>query len=118
MSYPQFIKNSNADVGIAPLEICNFNRGKSNLKALEYCVSGIPGVYTNIEPYKNCSLTSETEGDMIDQIKLLVNDTDKRYEVWKKDTEQVRQGLFLEDNYVKYINEHLQLFNKKIKMDK
>lgn len=114
ISYPQFIKNCNADIGIAPLQINDFNRGKSNLKMLEYSASGIPGVYTDIEPYKDCRLTTENENAMIDQIQWLVENPQKRYEVWSSDTKKIRNDLFLEDNIVKYVNEHLKLFNQKI----
>lgn len=66
--YPTFMKNIDVDIAIAPLEINEFNSCKSNLKCLEYCVSGIPAVYTKIDPYENMSLTSETEEDMISKI--------------------------------------------------
>jgi hypothetical protein len=79
MSYPNILKNLNVDIGLAPLEINDFNRGKSNLKLLEYSVCGIAGVYTNIEPYKNCELTSDNENSMIDQIQWLIDNPDERY---------------------------------------
>lgn len=40
------------DIGIAPLQDSNINRSKSNLKYLEYVALNIPGIYSNIGPYK------------------------------------------------------------------
>ena len=114
MSYPIFMKSLDIDIGLAPLEINDFNRAKSNLKLLEYTVCGIPGIYTNIDPYKRCNLTCDNQNDMIDQIEWLVKNPDKRYEIWKSDYDNVKDDLFLEDNRLKWVNEHLKLFNKKI----
>ena len=115
MSYPSVLKNINADIGIAPLEINDFNRSKSNIKMQEYTVSGIPAVYTDIEPYKQASLRSKTETDMINNIEWLSEDSNRRYETWKKDCEYVKKGLFFENNRLNWINEHMKLFDRMIK---
>lgn len=41
------------DIAVAPLEENNINFSKSNLKYLEYSALSIPGVYSNVGPYKN-----------------------------------------------------------------
>jgi len=115
MAYPMFMKNLEADIGIAPLEINEFNACKSDLKMLEYCVCGIPAVYTKIEPYKYATLTAKTEDVMIDKIEKLAADPQHRYNVWKKDTDMIRDRLFLEGNMLKWINEHMALFKREIK---
>ncbi len=46
--YPRFMSHFNFDIGIAPLEDCNFNRGKSNLRWLEYSALKIPTVATKV----------------------------------------------------------------------
>jgi hypothetical protein len=79
MSYPMFMKNLEADIGIAPLEINEFNACKSDLKMLEYCLCGIPAVYTKIEPYKHATLTAINEDVMIDKIEWLSSDPQRRY---------------------------------------
>jgi O-antigen biosynthesis protein len=73
------MKNLNADIAIAPLEINEFNKSKSNLKRLEYVVCGLPAVFTDIEPYKNAFNTAETEEFFIDIIESLVYNPDLRY---------------------------------------
>jgi glycosyltransferase involved in cell wall biosynthesis len=42
--YPKWVMKAGFDIGIAPLEDNNFNRGKSNLRWLEYSAMGIPTV--------------------------------------------------------------------------
>ena len=41
------------DIGLAPLQDNRFNKNKSNLKYLEYTALNIPGIYSNVEPYKD-----------------------------------------------------------------
>jgi spore maturation protein CgeB len=60
-------------------------------------------------------LTSDNENSMIDQIQWLIDNPDERYGIWKKDYEKVKKDLFLEDNLLKWTNEHLKLFNQRIK---
>ena len=56
-SFIKWIKNeTNWDIGIAPLEDNNINRSKSNLKYLEYTALNIPGIYSDIGPYKDIKL--------------------------------------------------------------
>jgi glycosyltransferase involved in cell wall biosynthesis len=51
--YPARLAALNLDLAVAPLEQIPFNRGKSNLRLLEYGVLGIPVVCTDIDPYQN-----------------------------------------------------------------
>ena len=53
----KWIKNETKwDIGIAPLEDNNINKSKSNLKYLEYTALNIPGIYSDIGPYKEIKL--------------------------------------------------------------
>lgn len=114
--YPDFLKSLNADIGIAPLEINDFNRCKSSIKQLEYAALGIPGVYTDIDPYSRALLKSPSEEEFIANIEALVKDPDLRLKVWKHDYEAVKDELFWEDNnnIIKYVNSHLSLFGKEL----
>ena len=47
-----YFGTQSCDIFIAPLEESRFNRCKSGLKFLEYSALGIPGVYSNLEPYQ------------------------------------------------------------------
>ena len=46
--YAPFMASYGFDIGIAPLVDCNFNRGKSNLRWLEYSALKIPCVASNV----------------------------------------------------------------------
>ena len=50
--YPQSLKSKHFDIGLAPLLDNNFNRGKSNLRWLEYSALKIPTVASNVEPFR------------------------------------------------------------------
>lgn len=51
LEYREFMKKSKFDIGLSPLEATNFTKCKYYNKYLEYTLSGIVGVYSNVEPY-------------------------------------------------------------------
>jgi len=56
-SYPDYVAllrrwRADWDIGVAPLLDTPFNRHKSDLKFLEYTGLGLPGVYSDLEPYR------------------------------------------------------------------
>ena len=53
LEYRKFMAEQNFDVGIAPLHENEFNRCKYFNKYVEYSMSGIFGIYSDVEPYKN-----------------------------------------------------------------
>lgn len=50
--YPAKLAGLSLDLALAPLEETPFNRGKSNLRLLEYGALGWPVVCTDIDPYR------------------------------------------------------------------
>lgn len=115
--YPRFLKSLKADIGIAPLEMLEFNRSKSNIKALEFTALGIPGVYTRIEPYNNMSLQAQSEEEFISHLGALRN-IDTRHQIWQQDHKTLADGLFWEDNSYKnlkkYVKSYLNLIEKDV----
>lgn len=73
-TYPQELKNLNADLAIAPLRDTEFNRCKSNIKWQEWASLGVPLVASNIEPYKNTRgfiiLSSNDHKEFADNIEI------------------------------------------------
>jgi glycosyltransferase involved in cell wall biosynthesis len=62
--YPRFVpwmrQQLRWDVAIAPLEDDAFTRGKSDLKHLDYAALGIPGVFSDVRPYRETVRHRET----------------------------------------------------------
>jgi hypothetical protein len=114
--YPQYLKNLNVDMGIAPLQKNSFNDSKSNIKALEFTALGVPGIYSNVAPYSNMTIKCETDEHMIDQIRDLASDQGKRTEIWEKDYNTLKDQLWWEesDNLIKYVNTYLSLMGRKL----
>jgi glycosyltransferase involved in cell wall biosynthesis len=68
--YPRFVgwlreQRPRWDIGVAPLADAEFNRYKSDLKYLEYAALGLPGVFSESEPYQTVehARTGFTAGD-------------------------------------------------------
>ncbi len=87
--YPRFMAHFNFDIGIAPLEDCNFNRGKSNLRWLEYSALKIPTVATKVGHFAE-TIKDEGDGFLIEnndlsawenRLDMLVNNDGIRREI-------------------------------------
>jgi hypothetical protein len=117
LDYPKHVRSLDLDIFMAPLMPCNFNNSKSNIKCLEAVAIGVPGVYSNAEPYKNMSLTSENDCGIIENIEKLANDIDFRKQVWERDYGIVRDQLYWEDNdnLGKYVNSYMSLFKRRLR---
>lgn len=51
--FSAFLRSQKIDIFIAPLQDNKFNRCKSSIKFLEYSSLGIPGVYSDVAPYRH-----------------------------------------------------------------
>ena len=51
LQYPQFIANLNAQLMVAPLQVNDFNKSKSDIKFIEACVLGLPCLCQDMETY-------------------------------------------------------------------
>lgn len=58
--FAQLLNEAKLDIGLAPIAYNKFNMGKSDIKFLEYGISGIAGVYSNFGPYKRTIVNNET----------------------------------------------------------
>lgn len=78
--YPQWIARRHFDIGIAPLEDTEFNRGKSNLRWLEYSAMGIPTVASPVLHFKQSvrhgktGFLAGTHEQWVDTLTKLVNE--------------------------------------------
>jgi len=61
--YPQYAKRlpeARVDFALVPLLPNRFNRAKSPIKYLEFGICGIPGIYSDLEPYRKVVRHEET----------------------------------------------------------
>lgn len=106
------------DIGIAPLDNNIFNCCKSNLKMLEFCSLGIPGVYSNVSPYKKAQLKTNKPEEFISNIEKLANDLDFREKVYNKDIQAIggEESIYMTDEWLKrYASSHFKLIGYNIK---
>jgi glycosyltransferase involved in cell wall biosynthesis len=85
--YPRNLLRGNFDIGIAPLVDSRFNRGKSNLKFLEYAACGVPVIASPVYPYATTirhgetGLLASTPDEWYEHLRALVIDPDRREEI-------------------------------------
>lgn len=87
-SYASKLQSLNADIGLIPLEINDFNRCKSNIKWLEYSACKIASIMTDIEAYSYHIINRE------DGL-LVPNDEEKWYQAIKEliENENLRKKI-------------------------
>lgn len=83
-AYPKILKWLCADIAIAPLVDNMFNASKSNVKYLNYAMAGIPGIYSDLLPYRSVEhgitgLKCKTETEWYDALKLLIEQEELRH---------------------------------------
>lgn len=97
--YPATLASLELDIAIAPLELHDFNRCKTNLKLLEYGILGTPVVCTDIEPYRDAPVERLLNDPQrwIDALRARLNDLDAARAEGERLQKWVREGWLLED---------------------
>lgn len=98
--YINLLKTINADIGIALLQDNDFNRCKSNLKALEYTALNIPGIYSNIQPYKNMQCKVNNLDEFIGHLEKM-SVSSYRQDVKIKDYKTLKDNLYWDELYIR-----------------
>lgn len=101
-AYPARLAALNLDLAVAPLELLPFNRGKSNLRLLEYGALGIPVVCTDIDPYRGspaCRIANNRPDRWIGALRERVHDPDAA----RREGEAMRRWVV--DNFI--LEDHL-----------
>ncbi len=95
---PLKLSMADFDIGIAPLEDTEFNRGKSNLKFYEYAAVGTATLASNVEPYKSeCTyLANNTFKDWYDKLEKLIVDKEFRQKLAKEQQAWVKENRSME----------------------
>jgi len=104
LDYPKRLKQWNWDIGLAPLRDNAFNRGKSNLRWLEYSAMGIPCVAARVEPFvksvadgKTGLLAYEPE-EWVAQMSRLIEDEGLRRKMGVAAKREVRKNFNIKKN--------------------
>lgn len=110
--YPKHVKELSFDIGIIPLRDNLFNRGKSNLRGLEYSACGIPSVASWVEPFKNgLPVTTAKSFDFwITELNKLISDERERKQRGWIAYEYVKEFYNLDKvavMYADYLKEYL-----------
>jgi glycosyltransferase involved in cell wall biosynthesis len=111
--YPRFVlwmqKHLRWDVAIAPLEDDAFTRGKSDLKYLDYAALGIPGVFSDVRPYRETVRNRETGLLALNEPKAwaealeeIVRDGTLRLRLARAATAEVHENRMLRTNAVRW----------------
>ena len=110
--YAQHVKELSFDIGISPLRDNLFNRGKSNLRGLEYSACGIPTVASKVEPYRNglplFHATNWTE--WTETLGFLIDNEEQRKRKGQEAYDYARENFNLEKvavQYADYLKEYL-----------
>lgn len=96
-------KNAKWDIGIAPLEDSFFNKGKSELKYIEFTALGIPGVYSDVEVYNSVikdgynGFLAISDEDWFNKIELLIKDVTLRKEILSNATKDIIENYSIEN---------------------
>ena len=86
-AFTAYVARLSIDVGIAPLTDTPFNRCKSDIKFQEYAALGIPGVFSDLPPYRHaivdrCSgYLAHDMRDWIEMLSRLIESSDIRHQV-------------------------------------
>lgn len=111
--YPKFIAQQGFDIGLAPLVDNNFNRGKSNLRWLEYSSMGIPTVASNVGHFAETiqdgvdGYLADDEKDFEHKLDLLITDRKLRRKMGRAAQSRVMRD-FNVDGVVKAYREALE----------
>ncbi len=93
--HPATLSRADFDIGLAPLEDNEFNRGKSDIKFCEYAAVGTPTLASNVEPYKSSGvgyLAKNNFKDWYKKLERLIVDVKFRTDLLKKQRKWVKEN--------------------------
>jgi tetratricopeptide (TPR) repeat protein len=114
--YLKFLKS--LDIGIAPLLPTGFNRGRSDVKFLEYAAAGIPGIYANLDPYQKSVIPGQngflysTDQELGQHLDALESDPDLRARIRSEAYSYVSRERMLEGHVTDRLNFYRSLLPK------
>jgi len=116
--YEEFVNyflSQEYDIAIAPLRDNLFNRCKSGVKFMEYSASGIPGVYSRLDPYFALvengvnGYLATTLDEWEEYLIQLIENPDLRYEMAQKAQETVKRDWLLSQHAHQWLDAYSDL---------
>ena len=97
--HPSVLARADFDIGIAPLENTEFNRGKSCIKFYEYAATGAVTLASDVEPYKSevNYRAKNTKKDWYKKLKRLLDDDKFRKDLLEKQRKYVKETRNLDN---------------------
>jgi len=113
IEFSKWFQNQTADVFIAPLFDSEFNRCKSAIKYLEYSSLGVPGIYSDLEPYRNVirngenGLLAKAPEDFFELLEELIQNKSLRLYVAQKAVQDIKTNWLLSKNKDMWVKAYL-----------
>jgi len=109
--YPEHLKSLSFDIGLCPLRDNTFNRGKSNLRYLEYSACKIPTVASRVEPFlmEYRGRVAWDDESWFENMSELIENKDLREEEGFEAYYEVKKKFNLNNvakQYAEYLREH------------
>lgn len=110
LKYPAHVAAQDFDIGLAPLVDNKFNRGKSNLRWLEYSALGIPCVASNVEHFSKTinhgvdGLLASSPDEFIKHIQILISDSKLRKTMGRAAHARIQKDFNVDKNVSIYID--------------
>lgn len=118
-AHPYRMKTLGIDIGLAPLVDNTFNRGKSELKYLEYSALGIPTVASDIPPYSpviedgKTGYLAKTEAQWVKRLCQLVEDEELRKKIGSAARAWVERERDADKTYTLWLDAYAEALKKK-----
>lgn len=121
LNYPNFLYSLNAQLFLAPLNVNNFNKAKSDIKLIESCQLGVPCMVQNMETYKHAPEFLKFDGseDLEMKVEEILNWKNRsKYYSLVPELRKLGETRFLEreENYncfLECFNTHYGAFSRK-----
>lgn len=96
--HPSILSSRDFDIGIAPLEDNEFNRGKSNIKFYEYAATGTVTLASDVLPYSDevSYRAKNTAKDWYNKLEKLIVDKEFRDKLQKEQSAWVKANRSIE----------------------
>jgi GT2 family glycosyltransferase len=113
IEFSKWFQNQTADIFIAPLDNTEFNQYKSAIKYLEYSALGVPGIYSDLEPYRNVirngenGLLAKAPEDFFDLLEELMQNKSLRLSVAQKAVQDIKTNWLLSKNKDMWVKAYL-----------